>query len=341
MRFSFKNWFLFLLIILISSFSCSRKELIYKFNPKNPKIALVISGPVSDSSWNAEAYAGLKRFKADYGRTEIAVVEKVNLSDLKPVIHELVKGQFDLIFANGYEFSKVIQKIAYKYPQTFFCVIGGEISKPPNFCSLNFRDEQYGYLVGTISGLNTTTNMVGIVVGGKIPAVERTIIGIRKGLRAVNPKADLVVSYIKSWSDVAKGKEAAQTQINTGVDVITHLADIAGIGVIKAAEEADISVIGAIKDQHDIAPGTIITSAIQDVSQLVYIGCENYIDQSLRPKSYRYGLKHQVIDLSPSYGNIEPTTENRINRIKDQLTDIEVTQDELLEEHWKKTKLAK
>ena len=125
---------------------------------------------------------------------------------------------------------------------------------------------------------------------------------------------------------------------NFGVDVITHLADASGIGVIKAAEDADISAIGAIIDQHDLAPSTVITSGIEDASQLVYLACQSYLEETLEPKLYRLGLKNQVVDLTPSYGNIDPTTETKINRIKSELIDLETAQEERLEEQGKKKK---
>ena len=146
---------------------------------------------------------------------------------------------------------------------------------------------------------------------------------MREGLKSVNPKADLVVSYINTWKDISKGREAGIAQINTGVDVITHLADISGIGVIKAAEESDISVIGAVSDQYDLAPTAVITSVIQDASQLVYLACQNYRDHLLESKIYNFGLKDQVIELVPSYGNIDPPVETKINRLKDQLAELE------------------
>lgn len=317
--------FSLLLLIILSISSCSSMKKVYKFNTKNIKVALVLSGPVNDSSWNAAAYNGLKRFQTDY-MAQIAVVERVNLSDAKKVLSSLAEKEFDLIIAHGYEYGKTLKKIAKLYPDTFFSVVGGEVSLEPNLCSFNFKDEQYGYLIGVVAGLNTSTNKVGIVVGKKLPSIEKTILGMRNGLKSVNPKADLVVSYINTWDDINKGREAAISQINTGVDVITHLADASGIGVIKAAEETDISAIGAITDQHDLAPSTVITSGIEDASQLVYLACEYYVERNLEPKIYRFGLKHQVIDTTPSYGNIDPTTETRINRIKSKLTEMETVQ---------------
>ncbi len=322
--------FFLLCIIVAFSFSCSIQRESYKFSDKKKtKIALVLAGSINDSSWNEAAYNGLKRFQSDHG-IDIAVVEKVSLADSKDVFSKLADRKFNLIIGHGYEYGFILKKIARKYPETFFCCLGGEISMEPNLCSFKFKDEQYGYLIGLVAGLNTATNKVGIVVGKKVPSVERTIIGMRKGLRSVNPKADLVVSYINTWNDIAKGREAGIAQVNTGVDVITHLADVSGIGVIKAAEEADISVIGAVTDQHDLAPTTVITSGIEDASQLVYLACENYCEKTLEPRIYSFGLKDQIIDLTPGYGNIDPTTETKINRLKDQLADLETTQEEML-----------
>lgn len=309
--------------------SCTTRKKVYQFFKKTDiKIALVLSGPINDSLWNTAAYDGLRRFQAANDKVDIAVVERVNLSDSRKVFSELAERGFNFIIGNGYNYGFILKNLAKKYPETFFCVIGGEVSQEPNLCSFNFKDEQYGYLIGIVAGLNTSTNKVGIVVGKKLPSIERTIIGLRRGLKEVNPKADLVVSYINSWDDMAKGREAALAQINTGVDVITHLADVSGVGVIKAAEEADISAIGAIVDQHDLAPTTVIASGIEDASQLVFLACDYYVEKILEATIYRFGLKNQLIELTPSYGNIDPTTETRINRLKTQLMYAEMAQEE-------------
>ena len=336
MKAQLKKFFTFFLISLLvfSTYSCSFKgKKTFEFNTGTIKVALVVSGTVSDSAWNAAAYNGLKRFQKDYN-AKIAVVEKVALTDARTVFPELGQRGYDLVIANSHEYSHILMRAAKLFPETFFCVIGGDVYQEPNLCSFDFKDEQYGYLIGVVGGINTSTNKVGIVIGKKIPSVERTIIGIRQGLKSVNPKADLIVSYINTWDDINKGREAAINQINTGVDIITHLADTAGIGVIKAAEETDVSAIGAITDQHDLAPSTVITSGIQDASQLIYLVGEYYAEQILAPRIFRFGLYNQVIDLAPGYGNIEPTTETRILRIKNQLAEVEGNQ---LEEEARRT----
>lgn len=323
-----KNFLLLLIPIILFSSSCVRNGGGYKFPDKKiVKVALILPGSINDSTWNSGSYNGLKRFEADY-KAEIAVVERVSKKDAEKVFPKLAEKEFDLIIGHSYEYTSLLKKLAPLYPKTFFCITGGETSRTPNLCSVNFKDEQYGYLIGVVAGLNTSTNKVGIVVGDKIPAVEKIISGLRKGLKSVNPKADLIVSYIDNWNDITKGREAAIEEINTGVDVITHFADISGIGVIKAAEESDISAIGALSDQHELAPTTVISSGIQDLSQLIFLICEHYYEHTLEPIAYYYGLKDQVIDIAPGYGNIDPTTETRINRIKAKLIDMETSKKE-------------
>lgn len=315
---------LFLLITVgVFLTSCSDGISNYKFfNKEHIKVALVLPQSISNSPTCREAYNGLKRIKQDY-KAEIGVVEKVNQSEARKVFIALAKKKFDLIITLDYKQGQIMKQLARMYPETFFCIVNGSTSQSPNLCSFNFKDEQYGYLIGAVAGLNTSTNKAGIVIQGKSPSTRKIVLGMRRGLQSINPKADLLVSYIKKSNDISAGKEAALVQINSGVDVIAHHADISGIGVIKAAEEADILAIGSVEDQHDLAPNIVITSGIKDISQLVYLACEKYIEKKLEPINYYFGLKDQVIDLAPSYGNVDPTTEAKINQIKTKLTDLE------------------
>ena len=325
MKFSLKTLFLFLssLLIIFLATSCLKSKNKFSFNSTNPKIVLVLPGSITESLWNSSAFDGLKRIKSDYKNVEIAAVENVSTKESKAIFHALAKQNYDLVIAYGYQYGAVLKKIAPKCPNTFFCVVDGDIFQGQNLSSFTFKDEQFGYLLGVIAGLNTATNKVGIVISRKIPSVERAIIGMREGLRSVNPKADLVISYTKEQNSIPICREAAVDQINTGVDVVTHIVDIGGIGVIKAAEESDISAIGTVTDQHSFGPTTVLASVILDISQIVYLVSELYLDKSLEPAIYRFGLKHELIDITPSQGNIDPTTENTIQGIKKQLAEME------------------
>ena len=48
------------------------------------------------------------------------------------------------------------------------------------------------------------------------------------GAKSVNPKSDVLVSYIGNWEDASAGKEQALAQLARGADVIFQDADAAG-----------------------------------------------------------------------------------------------------------------
>lgn len=53
----------------------------------------------------------------------------------------------------------------------------------------------------------------------------------------MNPKVEVITSYVGNWDDVSAGKEQALAQLARGVDVIFQNADAAGLGVFQAVKE--------------------------------------------------------------------------------------------------------
>ena len=62
--------------------------------------------------------------------------------------------------------------------------------------------------------------MIGMVGGYPIPEVNRLMHAFMEGAREVNPKVKFTVSFIGSWFDPPKAKEAAFAMIDKGADVL-------------------------------------------------------------------------------------------------------------------------
>jgi basic membrane lipoprotein Med (substrate-binding protein (PBP1-ABC) superfamily) len=69
------------------------------------------------------------------------------------------------------------------------------------------------------------------------------------------------VTFIGSFFDPPKAKEAAIAQIDAGVDVIYAER----FGVIEAAAERKILAISNMSDQSSLAPDTVITGPVWDM----------------------------------------------------------------------------
>jgi basic membrane lipoprotein Med (substrate-binding protein (PBP1-ABC) superfamily) len=121
------------------------------------------------------------------------------------------------------------------------------------------------YLSGMLAGGLTESDTIGVVGAMPIPEVNRIVNAFVLGVQETNPDATVKVSFINSFFDPAAAKQAAQAHISAGADVLFAERD----GVIAAAEEADIPVIGMMVDQKEEAPQHVVTSLIWNVRPTV------------------------------------------------------------------------
>jgi len=91
--------------------------------------------------------------------------------------------------------------------------------------------------------------------------------GYKQGAKYVKPGIKILGNYLGDWDDPGKGREAALAQIFAGADFILHVADTSGHGVIQAAKEKGIYAFGAVSDQHQLAPETVLTSFVLDIEK--------------------------------------------------------------------------
>ncbi len=69
---------------------------------------------------------------------------------------------------------------------------------------------------GIVAGKMTKTNIVGYVAAFPIPEVVMGINAFARGMRSVNPKAEVSVIWVNSWFDPGNEREAAKTLIVAG-----------------------------------------------------------------------------------------------------------------------------
>lgn len=87
-----------------------------------------------------------------------------------------------------------------------------------------------------------------ILGGMENPIVSDFMVGFIAGAQAVYPEVKIAVSYIGSFTDAAKGKEAALAQYNSGVALGFPVAAGAGLGLLAAAKDVDKYVLGVDAD---------------------------------------------------------------------------------------------
>src|SRR5438094_7831124 len=211
---------------------------------------------------------------------------------------------------------KAAWKVATQFPNVKFAIIDGapandkgDTANLPNVANLFFKEQEAGYLVGVIAATmaknkvgKATHNTVCSMGGIPIPPVDRYIAGYQDAIKTISPTTTILNGYSNDFVDQQKGKEVGLNHISKGCDILFQVAGGSGLGYIAAAKEKGVYAIGVDVDQIDVAPGTVLTSAIKRVDKAVYDTSKAVKDGSSKAGNKSFNARNDGI----AYGKLDP-----------------------------------
>lgn len=255
-------------------------------------------GGRGDKSFNDSAAAGIERAKKELG-IEAKELESREEKDYEGNLSSMVEEKCDLIIGVGISMQKAVEKAAKDHPNAKFAIIDAPVDAG-NVRSIVFNEEQGSFLAGYLAGLMTKTNKIGFVGGMQIPLIVKFYCGYAAGAKAANPNVEILAEkYTGDWNNVDVGKTMAQSLFGSGADIVYHAAGKAGLGVIKAAEEAQKFAIGVDSDQDGEAPGRVLTSMMKRVDVAIFDTIRDLKDGKFSSGTKVYDLKVDGVGLSP------------------------------------------
>jgi len=252
-----------LVTILISLLvvSCgTKKDEAKKSVNKKLKAGFVYVGPVGDAGWTKSHDEGrLEMETLDFMEPSTYVENVPEGAEATRVITELAESGCNIIFTTSFGYGDPTLEVAAKYPDVTFLHATG-YKTAPNFTNYMGKMYQSKYLAGIVAGKMSKSGKIGYVAPFPIPEVVRLINAFTLGAQTENPNATVQILWTNSWFDPVKEKEAANTMIADGCDVITQGADSAGPQ--EAAEAAGVYSIGYDSDMSMFAPTAHLTAPI-------------------------------------------------------------------------------
>ena len=259
------------------------------------KVAGIYTVPF-EQQWAGRIHQALKAAEAR-GEIEYKASENVSNADYERVMREYATGGSQLIVGEAFAVEAAARKVAKDFPKTNFLM--GSSGKPqaPNFSVFDNYIQEPAYLTGMIAGGMTKTNKIGMVGGFSIPEVNRLMHAFMAGAKEVNPKVEFTVSFINSWFDPPKAKEAAFAMIEKGADVLYAER----FGVSDAAKEKGKLAIGNVINTQDKYPDTVIASALWKMEPTIDHVIKVAKDGKFAPEEYgEYSMmKHKGSELAP------------------------------------------
>ncbi len=259
------------------------------------KVAAIYTVPV-EQQWVSRIDKALKAAVAR-GEIEYVFSENVGNADYERVMRGYAEGGHGLIVGEAFAVEAAARKVAKDYPKTAFLL--GSSGKPqaPNFGVFDNYIQEPAYLTGMIAGGMTKSNKIGMVGGYPIPEVNRLMNAFIAGAKEVNPKVEFSISFINSWFDPPKAKEAAFAMIDKGADVMYAER----FGVSDAAKERKVLAIGNVINTQDKYPETVVASALWNMEPTIDLAIKAVKEGKFKAEDYGIysTMKHQGSELAP------------------------------------------
>jgi basic membrane protein A len=274
------------------------------------KIAMIMPGPITDNDWNSVGYNGLQAAAKALG-AEVTYAENVSDADAERVLRDFAQRGYGLIFAHSFSFGDAALNAAEAFPQTIF--MAGTASKlAANLGTYSNPDYQGAYLAGMLAAGASKSGAVGWVGGMPAPNMLANLHAYEAGAKEINPSVKVMHTFIGSWFDPPKAKEAAIAQVEQGADVLSAQ----GVGVIDAAVSKKVLALGAMTDQNHLGPTAVLTSVTWDLGPLITDVAKAVTDKTWESENWSYGVAKGSVQLADFHGldkTIDPATLKKVN----------------------------
>ncbi len=246
------------------------------------KFALVSNGPVTDGDWNENSWKGLQAIKEKYPDTvEVTYSENVAQADYENTFYGYGKDGYDLVIANGFEFSNAVFNVCDEFPETKYAIVNG-LEYRENVCSLEFDNVEFGYLCGvamTLVAKERGTN-VAFICAEAIPSYRNFYLGLETAVKEYGGgQVSSKDYYTGDWVDITKGTEAAMTAISNNEKVLVPWIGAVNHAIYSVVDEQNCMFVNTSFDLgSDSYLDNLVITLTQNNRDLVEAGCQSVID---------------------------------------------------------------
>lgn len=244
------------------------------------KVAMIMSGIITDGGWDQGHYESLKRAIESHPKwTMLDPKENTKDADAASAAQSYIDQDVDLIVGNGNQFAstwaEVVAKAKDEHPNVHFLITNTDpASEMTDYESLDNVEtvlpdfKQTGALAGVVAGLMTKTKSIGFIAGMKLPSSKKKYAAYLAAAQKVTPGVTGQYNLEAGFTDASKGTQLAQAWISSNnVDVMWGDASAVDNGARQALEAAGADTHFDIAQPIDIVGAdqpTVVTSTVTD-----------------------------------------------------------------------------
>jgi basic membrane lipoprotein Med (substrate-binding protein (PBP1-ABC) superfamily) len=227
------------------------------------KVGIVYVSPVSDIGWTKQHSLGAEAIKEKFGdEVELTILDNVaNPQDAERVFRELAASGHHLIFGTSFSHGTPLQRVASRFPEVAFEHCSG-IVHLDNLGTFEAKYFEGTFLAGVAAGHMSKSGKIGFIGGFPVPDIVGPANALLLGAKSVKPEMTCSTLFLNSWYDPGREREAANTLISQGCDVICAMTDTPT--AVQTAGENGVWAIGYASDMSRFAPDHHLTAFTLD-----------------------------------------------------------------------------
>ncbi len=286
---------------------------------KDIKAAFVYVGPVGDGGWTyAHDQGRIEMEKLPFVKKTTFIESVPDGADATRVIMGLANKGYNLIFTTSFGFMDPTLEVAKRFKDITFEHCSG-YKTAENMGNYFGRFYQGKYLSGIVAGSMTKSNIIGYVAAYPIPEVIRGINAFTLGAREVNPEVTVKVVWTQTWFDPGLEREAADSLLDVGADVLSMHQDTPA--TLQAAEARGAYAIGNDSDMRQFAPNAFLTAPIWDWSVLYKYFATEVHNGTWKPEEIWWGMETGIVKLAPLSNKVPEKVQDLVAERKQALVD--------------------
>jgi basic membrane protein A and related proteins len=256
-------------------------------------IGILFPGTTKDRGWMQSGYEGVEAAKVEHkGEISVSFVENTAMSDYEQALTSLA-GKSKLVIAAGGQCQADTEKVAGRFPNVNFVVIGGarEDALRPNVAIYDVRQAEVAYLAGAAAAMLSKSGTISFIGGLEIPPIVNAATEFGNGAKSINPSIKYVQAMTGDFDDVAKANEAALAAAAGGADIHYAALTLGMRGLEQAVSEKGGHIIGGYSDKCG-ADARYVAFTITGVGFMMATAISETVAGTWKPDKFRaFGLR--------------------------------------------------
>ena len=264
-------------------------------------VGFIFVGARDDFGYNQAAYLGSMAVEKAYPDLKVLRSENVpETAEAERVMEQMIKDGAKIIFPTSYGHLDPAMNVAKRHPDVAFFHQGG-LKTAENLGTYFGTIWEPVYLAGVAAGKMSESGKLGYIVSVPIPQVLLNVNAFQLGVQSVNPDATTSVVFTGSWCDPGQQANAANSLIDSGVDVLSQHQDCTKT-VIETSERRGAMTIGYHANAATLAPQGWITGSVWNWSDLFVDMVDTAIKGEFKGSKYdgkfRGRLSENIVQLT-------------------------------------------